>query len=386
MTLVYGDVGAAALDDEPAIRAVDEILSSAVSSNASDVHIEPWSGGGRVRERVDGVLRHTRDLSRPLLTRVSSRIKLLAGMDIADRRTPQDGRYALEQNGVSLDARVASMPTIGGERLAIRLLDLDAGAARFERLGMPDGMAAALRRLVNGSSGFIVMCGPTGSGKSTTLYSALSERNAVGTQVCSVEDPVEIRLPGIAQVQVNVRSGLTFAAALRAFLRQDPDVISIGELRDAETAAAACAAALSGQLVLTTLHARDATGSIERLRELGMSRRRIASALTAVVAQRLVRRLCEGCKVVDGSGVPPRSRGCAQCAGAGFRGRIGVFELLVCSGAVRESIEAGGPVQTLRAAASASGYEPMSAAAASLVRSHQTTADEALRALPPVAP
>jgi type II secretory ATPase GspE/PulE/Tfp pilus assembly ATPase PilB-like protein len=384
VTLLYGDVGAAALDDEPAIRAVDEIFSSALSSNASDVHIEPWGAGGRVRERVDGVLRHTRDLSRPLLGRVSSRIKLLAGMDIADRRTPQDGRYALERNGISLDARVASMPTIAGERLAIRLLDLDASAARFERLGMPDGMAATLRGVLNGSSGFIAMCGPTGSGKSTTLYSALSERNAVGTHVCSVEDPVEVRLRGIAQVQVNVRSGLTFATALRAFLRQDPDVISIGELRDAETAAAACSAALSGQLVLTTLHARDAVGSIERLRELGMSRRGIASALSAVVAQRLVRRLCEGCKVVDGF-ADARSGGCGQCAGTGYRGRIGVFELLACSDAVRENIEAGSPSHVLRAAAAASGYQPMSAAAAWLVDSHQTTAGEALRALPQAA-
>ncbi|MGA8533839.1 MAG: GspE/PulE family protein, partial [Candidatus Tumulicola sp.] len=300
--LSYGDVDAAIADDEPAIHAVDEIFDSAIRARASDIHIEPLHDGGRVRERVDGMLRQSRQVSARLLPRVLSRIKLLAGMDIADRRLPQDGRYAVERPGGSIDARVSSIPTIGGERLAIRLLDARARIPSLETLGMPRDMIVRYRRLVHAPAGFIVVCGPTGSGKTTTLYASMAERNVAGQQLCSIEDPVEIRMLGIAQVQVNLRAGLTFAAGLRAFLRQDPNVIMIGEMRDAETAAVATSAALCGQLVLTTLHSTDVLCAVDRLVELGLTARGVAAALSAIVSQRLVRRLCPGCKRLAAAG------------------------------------------------------------------------------------
>jgi type IV pilus assembly protein PilB len=232
---LYGDVDGSLADDEPAIHAVDEIFDSAIRARASDIHIEPLGDGGRVRERIDGMLRESRHVSARLLPRVLSRIKLLAGMDIADRRLPQDGRYAVERPGAWIDARVSSIPTIAGEKLAVRLLDARAQIPSLEALGMTPAMAARYRSLVHALAGFVVVCGPTGSGKTTTLYASMSERNVAGQQLCSIEDPVEIRLLGTAQVQVNLRAGLTFAAGLRSFLRQDPNVIMIGEVQDNQT-------------------------------------------------------------------------------------------------------------------------------------------------------
>ena len=227
--------GDASIDDRPVIHAVDDIFDAAIRAGASDVHVEPYGEGGRVRERVDGMLREARTLSPRLLPRVLSRIKLLAGMDIADRRLPQDGRYSIERPGGTIDARVSSMPTIDGEKLAIRLLDGRQQIPSIEALGMNDAVCERFRRLVQAPAGFVVVCGPTGSGKTTTLYASMRERNVAGQQLCSIEDPVEIRLAGVAQVQVNLRAGLTFATGLRSFLRQDPNVIMIGEIGDNET-------------------------------------------------------------------------------------------------------------------------------------------------------
>lgn len=393
MTLLYGDVGAAAFDDEPAIRAVDDIFASAIHSGASDVHIEPWSEGGRVRERVDGFLRESRRISARLLPRVLSRIKLLAGMDIADRRMPQDGRYAIERPGGPIDARVSSIPTIDGEKLAIRLLDARASVPTLEALGMPPNMTARFRRVVQAAAGLVVICGPTGSGKTTTLYAAISERNVTAQQVCSIEDPVEIRLDGIAQVQVNVRAGLTFASGLRSLLRQDPNTISVGEMRDAETAAVAASAALSGQLVLTTLHSRSALAAIERLADLGMSSRRIGAVVNAIVSQRLLRRLCAACKRPARAGhagerfgvaydaIAAEAVGCERCAGTGYRGRRGVFEMLAMTADLRHVVETEHSPAQVRQVAFQGGYEPMVRAAGELILRGESSIDETSRAL-----
>jgi type II secretory ATPase GspE/PulE/Tfp pilus assembly ATPase PilB-like protein len=216
-------------DAPPAIRAVDELHTAAIAAGASDIHIEPAQGGGRVRLRVDGILHESTRIPRELFSHVVSRVKLLAAMDIADRRQPQDGRYHIDAHGRSIDARVSSMPTINGEKLVIRLLDMHARVPTLEDLGMPSLLLEQYRRLVHAPHGFIVVCGPTGSGKTTTLYASLSERNVEGQHLCTIEDPVEIRMTGVAQVQVNTRAGLTFAGALRAFWRQDPNVIMVGE-------------------------------------------------------------------------------------------------------------------------------------------------------------
>lgn len=392
MTLLYGDVGAAAFDDEPAIRAVDDIFASAIHSGASDVHIEPWSEGGRVRERVDGFLRESRRISARLLPRVLSRIKLLAGMDIADRRMPQDGRYSIERLDGPIDARVSSIPTIDGEKLAIRLLDAGASVPTLEALGMSPIMTARFRRVAQ-AAGLVVICGPTGSGKTTTLYAAMSERNVAAQQVCSIEDPVEIRLKGTVQMQVNVRAGLTFASGLRSLLRQDPNTISVGEMRDAETAAVAASAALSGQLVLTTLHGRSAIAAIERLADLGMSSRRIGAVVNAIVSQRLLRLLCVACKRPARAGhaaerfgvahdaIAAEAVGCERCTGTGYRGRRGVFEMLAMSEDLRHVVETEHSPSEVREVASQGGYEPMARAAGRLILQGESSVDEASRAL-----
>lgn len=364
--------------EPPIVRAVDDIFDSAVSSRASDVHIEPFAQGGRVRERIDGVLREARPLAQDVFERIASRLKLLAGMDIADRRVPQEGRYCTRAGGRWVEARVSSMPTVAGERLAIRLLEPQSAIPRLEELGMPAAIARQYRARVHAPAGFVVACGPTGSGKTTTLYASLSERNVIGQHICSVEDPVEVRLPGVAQVQVNVRAGVNFAVALRSFLRQDPNVIMIGEMRDAETAGVAASAALCGQLVLTTLHGNDCLHALERLAELGVAARTIAAAVTCVISQRLLRQLCTYCKT---PGVPSRAMGCERCSGSGYWGRSAVFELLGVSEALRDAIESGAPLAHRRAIALEEGYEPMRGAAMRLVESGETSLEETVRVL-----
>jgi type II secretory ATPase GspE/PulE/Tfp pilus assembly ATPase PilB-like protein len=382
-----------ALDDAPAIRAVDEILDAALASGASDVHVEPVPGGGRIRERVDGVLRVVRVLPEALFAQVVARVKLLAGMDISDRRLPQDGGFRAGRGGRAVDARVSSMPTILGEKLAVRLLDVRARIPTLESLGMPADVALAFRPVAHASSGFVLVCGPTGSGKTTTAYAALAERNVEGQHLCTVEDPVELRLDGVAQIQVNVRAGLTFPAALRALLRQDPNAVLIGELRDAETASVASAAALSGQLLFATVHSASALACVDRLLELGLSRRSVAAGLSAALGQRLVRVLCDDCKrqarggaAARRLGIPDESlihepAGCERCGGTGFRGRTGLFELVRITPGVRGAVADGAPAPRLAELAAASGYEPMAAQGRRLVVDGRTSAGEVQRAL-----
>src|SRR5580698_3075788 len=323
-----------ALNDEPAIRTLDAILAHAIDAGASDLHVAPSSRSGHARVRIGGVLHFATEIDAELLVRMVSRIKLLAGMDIADRRLPQDGRFDIERSGRRIDLRVSSLPTIDGERLTIRLLDRDGRGRRLNDLGMPQGLQRDFRGVLSASAGFVVICGPTGSGKTTTLYAALRERDANSEHICSVEDPVELRLNGVAQVQVNVRSGLTFATVLRAFLRQDPDVVVIGEMRDAETATVATTAALCGRLVLATLHATNALTAFERLQELGIGARTLAASVSAVLGQRL----------------RPKPDG---------TGREGVFELVLVSEELRHAIHIQAPPETLRAVALRGGYLPI---------------------------
>lgn len=382
-------------DEAPAIRALDEILEDAIRSAASDIHIEPTGHGGRVRRRVDGMLCESRALSPELYTQIVSRVKLLAGMDIAERRQPQDGRYAIERAGRSLDTRVSSMPTIGGEKVVLRLLDQQARIPALDSIGMPDRMLERFRRAVRAPHGFVVACGPTGSGKTTTVYAAIGERNAEHENVCSIEDPVEVRIPGLAQMQVNPRAGVTFASALRAFLRQDPNVIMVGEMRDEETAAVAASASLSGQLLLTTLHANDAPRALDRLVELGVSRATLSAGVSAIVAQRLLRRLCRECSTpvpVSGelageSGIAAGTRvyradGCILCAGTGYSGRIAVFEALFVDEPLRRMIGQGAPSAEIADAAVHSGYQPMLVDGIRRVLQGDTTFEELRRVLP----
>lgn len=381
-------------DEAPAVRVLDEIHDAAMEGSASDIHIEPAKSGGRVRVRIDGILIESRTLTAEIYGQVASRVKLLAGMDIADRRQPQDGRYAVEHKGKSVDARVSSMPTLLGEKLVIRLLDHHACVPTFETLGMPQPVLSRFRRVIHAPHGFVIVCGPTGSGKTTTLYAAMAERNVDSQNLCSVEDPVEVRIPGIAQVQVNVRAGVTFASALRAFLRQDPNVIMVGEMRDAETAGVAASASLSGQLVLTTMHSNDAPKAIDRLVELGVARHTIAAGLSAIVAQRLVRRLCAVCRTpftVSGAAARElslkeraqayRANGCASCSGSGYSGRVAIFECIFVDDEMRRCIADGKPSVVLADVAGKNGYVPMLDDGLGRVLAGDTTFDELRRVL-----
>ncbi|HEV7180554.1 MAG TPA: GspE/PulE family protein [Candidatus Baltobacteraceae bacterium] len=381
-------------DAPPAIRAVDELHDAAVRAGASDIHVEPTDEGGRVRQRVDGLLREMHTVPASLFAQIISRIKLLAAMDIADRRQPQDGRYSITLHGRSIDARVSSMPTIAGEKLVVRLLDMHARVPSLELLGMPPELLRHYRRLIHAPYGFVVICGPTGSGKTTTLYASIDERNVEGEHVCTVEDPVEVRMPGVAQVQVHARAGVTFAAALRSFLRQDPNVIMIGEMRDGETAGVAMSAALSGQLVMTSLHANDAPRTVDRLVELGLERHALAAGLSGIVAQRLVRQLCDHCKrrarITDADARLLRlesgqfayeAGGCEKCNGTGYRGRLGIFEFFPVTTAVRTAIANEESSVAIAEAARATGYEPMIVHGMRRMQRGETSVEELRRVL-----
>jgi len=375
----------------PAVRAVDRVFAQAIGAHASDIHIEPDQRGGCVRLRVDGLLHELETIPAELFPAFSSRVKVLAGMDIADRRQPQDGRCGIPFEQREIDARVASVPTIAGEKLVVRLLDGYASAPELGALGMPSAILERYRAAVHAPWGFVLVTGPTGSGKTTTLYASLAELDTRSRNVCSVEDPVEMRLRGVSQVQVNVRAGLTFPGVLRAFMRSDPNVIMVGELRDAETAAVSVSAALAGQIVFTTLHATDAPRTIDRLVELGVARHSLASALTAVVAQRLVRKLCERCRVQ--AVIPAQLRemlstpqemwyvaaGCRACNGTGYLGRTGVYELLTVDDATRDAIATGASSVHVAAVAARAGYRSMHEDARAKMLDGSTTYDEIVR-------
>jgi type II secretory ATPase GspE/PulE/Tfp pilus assembly ATPase PilB-like protein len=369
------------VEEAPAVRTLRVLQDRALAVSASDLHFEPTSSGGRVRIRVDGMLRDCETLDAALYLPLISRVKLLAGMDIADRRQPQDGRYMIPSGKGGVDARVSSMPTIDGEKVVIRLLDIHAKKPSLDNLGMRAAMLERYRRMIAAPYGFLIVTGPTGSGKTTTLYSSVREIADRTRSVCTVEDPVEMRLDGIAQVNVNVRAGLDFSNVLRSFLRQDPNVIMVGEMRDAATASIAISAALSGQLVLTTLHSNDAPRSVDRLVELGLDRHAIGAAVFGILSQRLVRRLCQECRTFDRGSRSYTAGGCHACGRSGYCGRIGLFELLEVDDEIRDALTAGASVVAIRKLAARNGYEPLATDGTAKVAAGETSTDELRRVL-----
>ena len=330
-------------DDAPTIRLVNSIIDRAVNEHASDIHIEPMEKELQVRMRIDGMLRKTLTIPKDLQSSVISRIKIMAGMDIAERRVPQDGRFNVKSGKKDYDLRVSSLPTVYGEKIVARLLDKEAGYLTPEAIGLTGDNLKKYERAIHCHSGVILIAGPTGSGKSSTMNTMISELNTEEVNLVTLEDPVEYNIDGVNQVQINEKTGMKFASGLRAILRQDPDIIGVGEIRDGETADIAMRSAITGHVVLSTIHTNDAVGTIERLKDIGVETYLIASALRSVISQRLVRRICPKCKKsyeasedeVKMLGLEPhmkytfyKGEGCADCFNTGYRGRIGVFEIL----------------------------------------------------------
>jgi type II secretory ATPase GspE/PulE/Tfp pilus assembly ATPase PilB-like protein/8-oxo-dGTP pyrophosphatase MutT (NUDIX family) len=351
------------------VRLVDQLLAEAIRGGASDLHLEPEEQGIAVRHRVDGVIRHVRTLPKYVAPSLVSRVKILSGLDIADRMRPQDGRARVAVFGSVVDLRVSTLPVSHGEKIVIRVLDGTAGLRTLEAIGFDEADLARIRGLLECREGLVLVTGPTGSGKTTTLYAALREIQARGVNVVTVEDPIEYRLPGVVQVQVHEKAGLTFGAALRSIVRQDPDVILVGEIRDKETAEIAIQASLTGHLVLSTLHTNDAASAVTRLIDIGVASYQIATAVKGVVAQRLVRRVCPECKAV----------GCDACEGAGYRGRRAIAEILTTSPEFERQVAAGAPTESLAATARASGCASLWESGMALVKKGETTMEELRR-------
>ncbi len=339
------------MSDGYAARLLDEIMAAALELEASDIHLEAGIRGGRVRLRIDGRLQLLARQGPVNLSPLLTRLKLLAGMDIAEQRLPQDGRLSYQQGGRRLDLRLSTLPTNQGEKMAIRLLESQRALLPLEQLGFSPANLGLYRGLYRVPNGLVLLTGPTGSGKTTTLYATLQELNSPDKNIITIEDPIEYQLPGINQVAVNPKAGLTFATGLRALVRQDPDIIMVGEIRDRETAAMALGAALTGHLVLSTMHANRAAASVSRLLEMGVEPFLVAATLRGTVAQRLVRRLCPHCAGTAPAtpleaafcGCPPgtllpRAQGCPACAQLGYKGRLALQEVLPITGGMRELI------------------------------------------------
>ena len=386
-----GDVSEAEAGAAPVVRLVNSLLDQAARERASDIHIEPSDEGTRVRFRIDGRLVRGAEISAALHPALAARIKILAGMDISEKRRPQDGRIFIKASGADIDIRVSSLPSIFGEKLVLRLLRQGGGAASLESLGFDAKQRELLQKAINAPNGIVLLTGPTGSGKSTTLYSLLNMLNDPSKNIITIEDPVEYTINGITQVQINEKIGLTFGGALRSILRQDPDIIMVGEIRDAETAHLAVRAALTGHLVLSTLHTNDAPSSVGRLADMGVPPFLLASSLRAVAAQRLVRRLCPSCRagaevaaeLASASGLPLGAEifapsGCAECRSTGYSGRTVVAEIMPVSAQIAEMIYRNAPAGELRREARRLGMETLREAAAKKVLSGETSAEEML--------
>ncbi|HWI37986.1 MAG TPA: type II secretion system ATPase GspE [Burkholderiales bacterium] len=364
--------------DAPIIRMLNALLSQAVNEGASDVHIEPFEQYSVVRYRLDGVLRDIVRPRRALHAALVSRIKIMGNLDIAEKRLPQDGRILLRLGGRPIDVRVSTLPTGHGERVVLRLLDKERGRLEPESLGMSPEVLAIFDRLVTQPHGIVLVTGPTGSGKSTTLYAMLSRLDAATTNIMTVEDPIEYDVPGVGQTQVNARIDMSFARALRAILRQDPDVIMIGEIRDQETAQIAVQASLTGHLVLATLHTNDSISAITRLLDMGIEPFLLSSSMLGILAQRLVRKLCPDCRKQDAQG-KWHAVGCPKCSQVGYLGRTGIYELLEVDETIRTAIHNRESEQKLRERALAIGFRPLSEDGRRWVKSGVTTEEELLR-------
>ncbi len=353
-------------DDAPIIRLINAILSQAVREKASDIHIETFEDRLSVRYRIDGVLAEVLSPKRMLGPLLVSRLKVMARLDIAERRVPQDGRISVRIAGHAVDIRMSTIPSAYGERVVLRLLDKQSGQLQLNQLSMPESVLEGFQRALHSPHGILLVTGPTGSGKTTTLYAGLSEINDTARNILTIEDPVEYMLPGIGQTQVNTKVDMTFARGLRAILRQDPDVVMVGEIRDLETAEIAVQASLTGHLVLSTLHTNTAIGAVTRLQDMGVEPFLLSSSLIGVMAQRLVRLLCTDCRraapVTEqeaallnlsaeeaANTVLHQPQGCPSCNNSGYRGRSGIYELIEVDDALRALIHDGAPEQTMAA-------------------------------------
>ena len=380
-------------DDAPIIRLINALLTQALREGASDIHIEIFENRSLVRFRVDGVLRDIIEPQRALHAAIVSRIKVMAQLDIAEKRLPQDGRITLKIAGRPVDVRVSTLPTGHGERVVLRLLDKQAGRLDLDKLGMSAATLARLDTLIHQPHGIVLVTGPTGSGKTTTLYAALSRLPADMLNMMTVEDPIEYDLDGIGQTQVNPRIDMTFARALRAILRQDPDVVMIGEIRDLETAQIAVQASLTGHLVLATLHTNDSAGAVTRLVDMGVEPFLLSSSLLGVLAQRLLRKLCPACRrgyapdateraAFNGKSAPAliyAATGCAECNWSGYRGRTGIYELLEVDDEVRRMIHDVAAEQQLRQYVAARGMTNLREDGMRWAAAGDTTLEEVLR-------
>jgi general secretion pathway protein E len=356
-------------DDAPIIRMLNALLTQAARDGASDIHIEPYERHSAVRFRVDGTLREVVQPNRALHAALISRLKIMAELDISEKRLPQDGRISLRIGTRAVDVRVSTLPSAHGERAVLRLLDKSGNKLTLEAVGMQGKVLQQFEQLIGQPHGIILVTGPTGSGKTTTLYAALGKIDASQTNIMTVEDPIEYELSGVGQTQVNAKIDLTFAKALRAILRQDPDVIMIGEIRDFETAQIAIQASLTGHLVLATLHTNDASSAVTRLTDMGVEPFLLSSSLLGVLAQRLVRKLCSHC----------HGAGCQQCNNMGYQGRTGVFELLTSNDHIRAMVHNQASEADIRAAALAAGMTLMRDDGERLIAEGITSREEVVR-------
>ena len=367
-------------DDAPIIRMINALLTQAARDNASDIHIEPFETYSMVRFRVDGTLRDVVRPRRELHAALVSRIKIMASLDIAEKRLPQDGRITLRIGGRPMDVRVSTLPTGHGERAVLRLLDKEAGRLDLARLGMSSDLLRRFDNLINQPHGIVLVTGPTGSGKTTTLYAALSRLDSKTTNILTVEDPIEYDLDGVGQTQVNARIDMTFAKALRSILRQDPDVVMIGEIRDVETAQIAVQASLTGHLVLATLHTNDSISAVTRLIDMGIEPFLLSSSLIGIMAQRLGRKLCPSCREEDPVTGKWRAVGCLHCGRSGYQGRTGIYEIVSVDDAMRGLIHQSAGEGELRAAARANGFRSMREDGQRWIDTGITSQDEVVRA------
>jgi general secretion pathway protein E len=382
--------------DAPIVRAVNNLIMRAAEARASDIHIEPTEDAIQIRFRVDGILHEQEPLPGQLKSAFISRIKVMSNLNIAERRLPQDGRLRLAVRGQEIDFRVATSPTIHGETVVLRILDRSNLALEFDTLGFDDELLTQFKRVLGLPHGILLVTGPTGSGKTTTLYASLNAINTPERKILTIEDPIEYRMPGINQTQVKPQIGLSFAAALRSFLRQDPDVMMVGEIRDLETAQVAIQSALTGHMILSTLHTNSAASAVTRMIDMGVEPFLITSTLNAVMAQRLVRRLCEKCRVAEpaaesalsalglvSSSAAPISfyhaKGCASCGHSGFRGRIALFELLTMNDQIAQLVLTRAEAKEIQRAAIGAGMRTMLSDGVMKARTGSTTLEEVLR-------
>lgn len=381
------------VDSAPVVKLLNSLIRQAVQLSASDIHIEPLEKNLRIRFRIDGELREMMQIDNNSHSAIVTRIKIIGNMDIAEKRVPQDGRVEMTVDGRVIDMRLSVMPTVYGEKIVIRLLDRSATVISKQDLGFSESNLELLEQIIQNPHGIILVTGPTGSGKTTTLYTILRELNIIGRNIITIEDPVEYRLNGVNQSQVNVKAGYTFASGLRSILRQDPDIIMIGEIRDAETAEIAVRAAITGHLVLSTIHTNDAVSTISRLMDMGIEPYMVSSSLVGVIAQRLVRKICPNCResyhptagekktlgIDDDTTLLYRGKGCAACGNSGYKGRTSIHEILPMKEEIKEAIDTNMPMVEIKKLAQTLGMTTLRDSCRELVMSGATTMEELLR-------